>query len=301
MARHIIDACRSAGTGQIAVVVGYEAEAVKAALSDDVTYALQAEQLGTGNAAAIGLDSLPNLTRSVLVLAGDTPLVTSETLGRLIDTHTNEANAATLLTAVLPDAGNYGRIVRGPDGSVKRIVEAKDATPEIKAIREFNPSFYVFDAEALREKLRLLKPENVQGELYLTDVIELMAESGQKVGAVVAPEYEEVLGINTRVELADAARLMSARIARDHMLSGVTFADPATAYVDVDVEIGQDTVIMPCTIIKRGCRIGSGCEIGPYARLTRVQTGNNVKVQFTAVEDMYLEDSTTVSGCSYVL
>ncbi len=297
MARHIIDACRTSGAKEIAVVVGHEADAVKTALGNDVCYALQSEQLGTGHAAAVGLEVLSDAAKTVMVLAGDAPLITPETLRSLVDTHKSENNVATMLTAILPDAANYGRIVRGSDDCVARIVEAKDATPDELSIREINPSLYVFDACALEEKLKLLKPDNAQGEYYLTDVIGLMVGDGSRIGAVAVQRPEEVIGINNRVELAEASRLMRDRILNSLMLSGVTFTDPASAYIDVDVEIGQDTTILPCTVIKRGCKVGSGCKIGPFVRISNSRLGNEVSVQATVIEGQSIADKTVLNGC----
>jgi len=285
MTRHVIDACRAAGASDVVVVVGHQAEAVRESLGPDVTYALQAEQLGTGHAARIGLDAVPEATDPVVVLPGDAPLVTPETLRRLVDVHLAEANAVTLLTTVLPgDAGHYGRVLRDSDGSVRAVIESKDAPPDVLAIREINTSIYAFDACVLREKLELIKPENAQAEYYLTDAVALIAKQGLRTGAVVAPQPEEVLGINTRIELAAAIQSMRARILDDLMLSGVTIIDPATTYVDVDVEVGRDTVIMPCTVIERGCRIGSGCKIGPFVRLSGavVEDGTTVESPTTS-------------------
>lgn len=297
MARHIIDACRASGANEVAVVVGHEADAVKTALGDDVTYALQSEQLGTGHAASVGLDVLSDTAKTVLVLAGDAPLITPDTLRSLVDTHNSENNVATLLAAILPDAANYGRIVRGADGSVKRIVEAKDASPEELAIREINPSLYVFNADALMAKLKLLKPDNAQGEYYLTDVIGLMVNEGSRVGAVAVQNPDEVIGINNRAELAVAMQLMRSRILNELMSSGVTIIDPANTYIDVDVEIGQDTTILPCTIIERGCKIGSDCRIGPFVWITNSRLGNEVSVQGAVIEGQSITDKTVLNGC----
>ena len=288
MTRHIIDACRAAGVQDIVVVAGHEAEMVKQSLGDDVAYALQAEQLGTGHAARIGLEALPDHNGLLLILPGDAPLITDNALRSLIETHEREGNSATLLTAMLTDAGSYGRVVRGQDDSVERIVEAKDADAGVLAIHEINASIYAFDSKALREKLNLVKPNNAQSEYYLTDVIAYLVAANLRVGAVVSSMPDEVLGINTRVELAEAAELMRRRILCKLMLSGVTLTDPLTTYIDCDVEIGQDSVVMPCTIIERGCRIGKNCKVGPFVRVTNSTIGDNVTVQFANVADKQL-------------
>ena len=269
--RHVIDACLAAGVRDAVVVVGHQAEAVKTALGDDVAYAYQTDQLGTGHACRQALPHIPDQATDILVLPGDTPLITAEALAALMKSHEAEQNAATLLTAVMDNASHYGRVVRDcATGAVMRVVEAKDADADTLAIREINTSIYCFDKGLLAEKLALIRSDNAQGELYLTDVIELLNKSGHRVGAVAADDPADTLGINNRAELADAAAIMRARINRAHMLAGVTIVDPNTAYIDCDVEIGADAVIHPCTIIERGSRIGPGIEVGPFVRLSGV-------------------------------
>jgi bifunctional UDP-N-acetylglucosamine pyrophosphorylase/glucosamine-1-phosphate N-acetyltransferase len=267
MTRHIVDACLSAGIEQIIVVVGHEAEKVRAALGEDISYAYQTEQLGTGHAAMQAVPSISSDISDVVVLPGDAPLINPEAISRLIETHSSEGNAATLLTGMLDDAGHYGRVVRNSEGAVTRIVEAKDADEATLAIGEFNTAIYCFNTRLLAEKLAMLKTDNVQGEYYLTDVIELLSSSGEQVGAVIADNVADTLGINNRIEFAKAAATMRMRILDKLMLSGVTIVDPATTYIDCDVEIGQDATVHPCTVIERGSRIGKGCEVGPFARV----------------------------------
>lgn len=274
MARHIIDSCRDLGVENIVCVVGYEADEVRNALGEDVAYAFQAEQLGTGHAM---MQAMPHVNSSnIIVLPADTPLITPQAIKTLIETHIAESNAATLLTAALHNPSHYGRVVRNEDGSVLRICEAKDADEATLAIKEINTSIYCFNADLLAENLKQLKTDNVQGEYYLTDVIELLNKAGRRVGAVVAEDSSDTLGINNRIELAEAAAVMRRRILDQLMLSGVTIIDPQTTYIDCDVEIGQDTIIHPCTIIESGSRIGSNCEIGPFARLSGVTIADNI-------------------------
>lgn len=270
--RHVVDACLGAGVGSAVVVVGFEAEKVKAALGEDVSYAYQTEQLGTGHACQQALPRMSDDVTDILVLPGDTPLITPEAIRRLVQAHISEANAATLLTAVLEDGSQYGRVVRDADaGTVLRIVEARDADPETLAIREINTSIYCFDKALLTEKLALIRSDNAQGELYLTDVVGLLNESGKRVGAVVADDPADTLGINNRAEMAEVASVMRQRINRKLMLAGVTIVDPLTTYIDCDVEIGPDTTIHPCTVIERGSRIGADQVVGPFVRLSGVK------------------------------
>jgi len=277
--RHIIDACREAEVSDIIVVVGYEAEMVKSALGDDVNYALQAQQLGTGHACMQAMPLIGPEVSRVLVLPGDCPLLTASTITELLSVHTEGGFSAALLTAILDDAGNYGRIVRDSSGNVSGIVEAKDATVEQLAICEMNPAVYCFARVDLEENLGRISAKNAQGEYYLTDVIGLLVDSGRSVGAVAVEDPLEALGINNRVELAEAASIMRSRILRDLMLSGVTIVDPATTHIDAGVCIGPDTTIHPFTIIERGSVIGSGCEIGPYAHLRGVTVADGGKAE----------------------
>lgn len=275
MTGHVIDACVDAGIENVVVIVGHEAEKVRATLGEGVSYAYQTEQLGTGHACMQAMPHIPNDATTVVVLPGDTPLITADAIEKLIEAHKAECNAATLLTAELEDAASYGRVVRDATGAVLRVCEAKDADEATLAIREINTSIYCFDRQLLAEKLTLLRTDNAQGEYYLTDVIGLLNEAGKRVGAVVAGNSADTLGINNRVELAEAGSIMRQRILRKHMLAGVTIVDPATTYVDCDVEIGQDTIVHPCTVIERGSRIGAGQEIGPFARLRGVMMADN--------------------------
>jgi bifunctional UDP-N-acetylglucosamine pyrophosphorylase / glucosamine-1-phosphate N-acetyltransferase len=284
--RHVIDSCRKAGIERVIVIVGYESEQVKQGLGDDVSYVIQSPQLGTGHAMMQAAPLLTDASAPVVVLPGDAPLLTPQTLASLLTAHAESGAAATLLSARMDNPAAYGRVVRLPNGGVSKIVEAKDATPEQIEIDEINTSMYVFQAGLLVESLKSLKAENAQNEYYLTDVVEMLSYSGKPVDAMIVDDVAEAMGINTRVELAMAASAMRERINRDMMLSGVTIVDPNTTYIDVDVEIGQDTTIQPCTIIERGCRIGQGCCIGPFVRLSGAAIGDNVTVDLATMSQL---------------
>lgn len=266
----VIDACREAGIGQVIVVVGHQAGLVTDRLGGDVLYARQEQQLGTGHAVRQAVPLVPDDSDIVLVLPGDAPLITAGTLRKLVSEHVSNGAAATLLTTVLDDPGSYGRVVRAADGSVEAIVEAKDADEQTLALREVNSSIYCFDRGLLERNLERLSNDNAQGEYYLTDVIGLMKRDGCRVAAVRADDPAEILGINNRRELAEAAAIVRGRILDRLMINGVSVIDPATTYVDWDVEIGPDTVIYPCTIIESGTRIGARCRVGPFAYLRGV-------------------------------
>ena len=293
MTRYIVDACRDAGVADCVVVVGHEADLVRQGLGDDVRYATQEEQLGTGHACKQALDVLTDADGDVLVLPGDTPLVGADILKQLIAQHTSENADATVLTAVLDDAGHYGRVVR-EGGSVKGIVEAKDATPEQRAIGEINTAIYCFKLPALRKYLQRITPANAQGEYYLTDVIALMAADGLKVGAVVSEDSDIVLGINHRADLAYLTTIIRSRINGRLMLDGVTMIDPSSTYVDYDVRIGADTTLYPHTVIEKGGVIGGDCVIGPGARLVNTQVGDGVTILSSNVVDSVIGDGTKV-------
>jgi bifunctional UDP-N-acetylglucosamine pyrophosphorylase/glucosamine-1-phosphate N-acetyltransferase len=285
LARHIVEACRGAGVSRIVVIVGHEADAVRAGLGDDVEYAVQEQQRGSGDAARAAEPLLGNFNGTVLVLAGDVPLLRAQTLSRLLDHHHAAGAKATLLTAVLEDPTGYGRIVRQEDGSVARIVEHKDATPEERAIKEWNPSIYCFDGPGLWERLARVRPNNAQGEYYLTDVIGLLSGEGARVEAISTDDPSEVLGVNNRVELAEVGRILRRRILTDLMLAGVTITDPDNTYVDAGVSVGQDTVLHPQTFLHAGTEIGEGCVIGPFTRILNSRVGNETTILASQVTD----------------
>ena len=300
MTAHVVRACRSAGIGRIVVVVGHEADAVKAGLGGEVEYALQTTQRGTGDAVNSAKDLLGDWSGTIVVLVGDMPLLPVESLQTLLAQHRESRAAATLLTALSEDATGYGRIVRDPNGAFVRIVEQKDASPQERDIREWNPSIYAFSGPELWEALQQVTPNNAQGEYYLTDTVGILAAQGRPVVAVPAADARLVVGINNRVELANVAALMRRRLLTDAMLSGVSITDPASAYIEVDVEIGQDTVIEPNTYLLRGTKIGEECVIGPSTRIENSTIGNKVRVVMSQVTESVLEDGVKVGPFAHL-
>jgi bifunctional UDP-N-acetylglucosamine pyrophosphorylase/glucosamine-1-phosphate N-acetyltransferase len=294
MTAHVIRACQQAGVERIVVVVGHEAEAVKAGLGNGVEYALQAQQRGTGDAVRAAQPLLGDWPGAILVLAGDVPLLPGATLARLLAHHQETGADATLLTATMDDPTGYGRVVRGTANRVVRIVEHKDANEAERQIKEWNPSLYAFDSAALWSSLADVQPANTQGEYYLTDTIGLLAGRGARIEAVASPDARDVLGVNTRVELANCAAILQQRLLTTLMLSGVTITDPANTYVDIDVEIGQDTVIEPNTYLLRGAKIGEDCVLGPLTRIENSVLGNGVRVLASQVVDSVLEEGAKV-------
>ncbi len=292
---YVLDACLQAGCSRLIVVVGHEAERVQEMFHGQCEFVLQEQQLGTGHAVMVTQPALQNYQGDLLVLPGDTPLIDGHTLQTLVEHHQRTNAVATLLSAVLPhDAGMYGRVLRDSFGNVLGIVEAKDASPEQLAVREINTSIYCFKAPALFDALQRLRPDNAQGEYYLTDVIGLFTQEGRKVEAVVADDWQVTLGVNTRVELADVASRLRWRIMERLMLSGVTIVDPASTYIDADVQVGQDTTIYPNTYLLGSTVIGEECQIGPMARIENSQLGDRVTVLASQVVESTLDDDVRV-------
>jgi len=264
LGRRMVDWVLEAGreTGATPLVVVASPSGAGEFAGAGVTVVVQDPPLGTGDAVRTARAALESHHGDVLVLSGDTPLLTSKLLHELVVTHRREGAAATILSAEPPDPRMYGRIVRGAGGAVLRVAEGTDATPEELAIREINSSIYVFRSEALWPALAQLQPKNVQGELYLTDVIEILVGEGQKVAAHIAADSRETDGVNTRVELADAAAVLRDRINEAHMLAGVTIVDPRTTWIEPTVAIEADATIQPFVILRGDTRVAAGAEIG---------------------------------------
>jgi bifunctional UDP-N-acetylglucosamine pyrophosphorylase/glucosamine-1-phosphate N-acetyltransferase len=272
----IIEAGRSAGADPIVVVASPATRDEFAA--SPVEVAVQQTPLGTGDAVRCARPALEGRDGDVLVLSGDTPVLTAGLLEQLVATHRREGAAATVLTAEPPDPRLYGRIVRGPDGSVLRIVEGTDANEEERQIREINSSIYVFRSEVLWAALERIEPHNVQGELYLTDAIAIIVGDGGKVAAHVADDSREADGVNTRSELARAAAVLRDRINEEHMLAGVTIVDPPTTWIEPTVEIEPDVTIQPFSMLRGATRVSAGAEIGANTVAIDAHIGSNATI-----------------------
>ncbi|HWP42070.1 MAG TPA: bifunctional UDP-N-acetylglucosamine diphosphorylase/glucosamine-1-phosphate N-acetyltransferase GlmU, partial [Blastocatellia bacterium] len=261
----------------------------------ELRFALQAEQRGTGHAVMAAREQLSDRRGSIIVLAADGPLIRPETLKRLAETHAADRNDATILTVMMDDPSSYGRIIRDAEGRFLCCVEQKDASPEELSVREVNVSLYCFDIAALVGALDHLNTDNRQGEYYLTDVPRILLDQGRRVGVFLHDDAEEMQSMNTRIELAELDRKLRERKLRELMLSGVTIIDPATTYIDQDVEIGQDTVIHPQVIIEGMSRIGADCVVQSWTRLRNVRIGDGVTVRNSSViEDSIIHNSATV-------
>jgi len=304
MAAGVLDACRQVGVAKIYAVVGFGAEQVRQYFGDssDIVWVQQGEQLGTAHAILRCKEHLRNFEGETLVLCGDGPLVQAQTLQRLIIKHQMEKSAATLATAILDDPTGYGRIIRDVYGNIQGIVEDSDCTREQLAIREVNPSYYLFNNQILFEAVEQIKPDNVKHEYYLTDALSLMITTGHKVVAITAVQPEEAMGVNSRPELARVSKIMQHKIQQELMNSGVTIVDPDNTWIDARAQIGQDTVIEPFTYIQGEVKIGRGCRIGPFAYLRQgtVLENDVVLGVYTEVKNSRLADGVRARHHSFI-
>ena len=300
--KRAVENAQKAGVKDIVAVVGYKKEEVMKVLGDDIKYVFQDEMLGTGHAVMQAKEYLKGKKGKVLVLNGDVPLIRPETLNKLIEKSIENKEYATLLTAIYDDPTGYGRIVRDEGGNIEGIVEEKDTTPEQKKIKEINAGIYCFDIEALLKALEKVTPNNKQGEYYITDVIQIMNDSGLKTGAVLVEDNTEILGINDRIQLGILTKVLQMRINTELMKNGVTIEDTNTTYIYDDVEIGMDTVIHPNTTIKSGVTIGEDCEIGPNSYIREgCKLANHVKIgSFVEIKKAIIGEGTKVPHLSYM-
>ncbi|MFF8906708.1 bifunctional UDP-N-acetylglucosamine diphosphorylase/glucosamine-1-phosphate N-acetyltransferase GlmU [Streptomyces olivaceoviridis] len=302
---HVLAAARELDPQDLVVVVGHAREQVGAHLAeiDPATRtAVQAEQNGTGHAVRMGLEELGgSVGGTVVVVCGDTPLLTADTLRRLTGTHEADGNAVTVLTAEVPDATGYGRIVRdGATGAVTAIVEHKDASEVQREIREINSGVFAFDGQLLADALKKVRTDNSQGEEYLTDVLGILREAGHRVGASVAADHREIAGINNRVQLAEARRILNDRLLERAMLEGVTIVDPATTWVDVTVTFERDAVVHPGTQLTGSTRLGEGAEVGPNSRLKDTVVGAGARVDNTVSDGAVVGPRASVGPYAYL-
>jgi bifunctional UDP-N-acetylglucosamine pyrophosphorylase/glucosamine-1-phosphate N-acetyltransferase len=300
MISHVLDAVGEAGAEKVVAVVGYRGEEVATVLGAGVELAVQAEQLGTAHALRQAEPVLAGFSGLLLVVCGDTPLITGATLQSLAQEHRRAGNAITVCTALIDNPSGYGRIIRGGDGRVLKIVEERDATPDERLAREINTGVYCFDSRGLFQALSRLKPDNSQGEYYLTDIIDLYGQEGRPVGAWIAPEVSEMQGINDRKQLAAAEAALRQRIRDRLMYSGVTILDPATTFIDATVKVGQDTVICPFTVIEGATEIDRDCLIGPSSRLVNARLGSGVVVQHSIVLDSEIGPDCLIGPFAYI-
>ena len=304
MLAYVLDACREVGVTKIYVVVGFSAGQVKERFdgAGNIEWVVQEEQLGTAHAVLCCKEYLEDFEGQTLVLCGDGPLIRSATLKTLIEKHEAEQSAATLATAMLEDPTGYGRIVRDAYGNMQGIVEHSDCSKEQLAIKEVNPSYYLFNNKVLLEALEKVNPDNVKKEYYLTDAMAGLIRTGHKVVAVTAVEAEEAMGVNSRRQLSEASKIMQRRIQQELMENGVTIVDPDNTWIDARAKIGQDTVIEPFTYIHGEVEIGIGCRIGPFAYLRggTVLKNDVVVGVYTEIKEAILNDGVRARHHSYI-
>ncbi|WP_078955197.1 bifunctional UDP-N-acetylglucosamine diphosphorylase/glucosamine-1-phosphate N-acetyltransferase GlmU [Streptomyces griseus] len=302
---HVVSAARELEPEHLVVVVGHARERVRGHLEEvypGTRTAVQEEQNGTGHAVRMALEELGAAPEgTVVVVCGDTPLLSGATLKALAETHSADGNAVTVLTAEVPDATGYGRIVRNPgSGAVTAIVEHKDASPGQLEIREINSGVFAFDGALLAQAIKQLRTDNSQGEEYLTDVLSILREAGHRVGASVAADHREILGINNRVQLAEARALMNRRLLEAAMTAGVTVVDPASTLVDVTVTFEQDAVIHPGTQLLGATHVAEDAEVGPNTRLTDTVVGRGARVDNTVAVSAEIGEGASVGPYAYL-
>ncbi|MDI3421981.1 bifunctional UDP-N-acetylglucosamine diphosphorylase/glucosamine-1-phosphate N-acetyltransferase GlmU [Streptomyces luteolus] len=303
---HVVSAAQELEPERLVVVVGHAREQVVAHLTATdaaIRTAVQEEQNGTGHAVRMGLEELAAeraVDGTVIVVCGDTPLLTGETLRALAATHAADGNAVTVLTAEVPDATGYGRIVRDAAGAVTAIVEHKDADAGMRAIREINSGVFAFDGALLADALGKVRTDNSQGEEYLTDVLGILRAAGRRVGASVAGDHREIAGINNRVQLAEARRTLNERLLERAMLAGVTVVDPVSTLVDVTVSFEPDAVVHPGTQLLGVTHVAADAEVGPNSRLTDTSVGVGARVDNTVADGAEIGAGALVGPYAYL-
>jgi bifunctional UDP-N-acetylglucosamine pyrophosphorylase / glucosamine-1-phosphate N-acetyltransferase len=300
MVQHVVDQVNNLSCENIVTIVGYGAEEVEKQLHGQVQFAMQHEQLGTAHAVEQSAPYLENKEGTTIVVCGDTPLITAETMEQLINHHETTNAKVTILTAEAENPHGYGRIVRDASGNVAKIVEQKDASDEEQKITEINTGTYCFDNKELFATIKKVDNDNAQGEYYLPDVIEILKASGEIVSAYQTSDFDETLGVNDRVALAKAEVLMKKRINERHMRNGVSFIDPENTYIADEVVIGQDTIIYPGTIIRGNTTIGSDCVIGPNTEIVDCAIGNANEIKQSVITQSEIGNDVNIGPFSHI-
>ncbi len=300
MVSYVLQAVKGSGSKRVIMVVGHRGELVAQTFGEQAEIVFQEPQLGTAHALLQTKEALAGFGGHLLVLPGDTPLVTGDTLRDFLQAHQESGACATVLTAVLENPAGYGRVVRDGTGRVVKIVEQKDAAPAELTIKEINTGIYCFSAPGLFDYLSRIKAENAQKEYYLTDLIEIYIRNDRPVAAHRAAQPEEIMGINDRRQLAEAEKILRRRKTDEVMLSGVTIIDPGSTFLDPEVVIGRDSVIYPFTVIEGSSVIGRNCLIGPGAHLKNVRLGENVYVVNSVVIESIIEDNCSIGPFAYI-
>lgn len=300
MVGHVVNAAIDADASEVITITGHGAEVVRDYLGEKSQYVFQEEQLGTAHAVMQAKDLLEGKEGTTLVLSGDTPLLRAETLQQLMAFHEEEEAKATILTALADDPFGYGRVIRTEDGLVSKVVEEKDASEDEKKVREINTGTYCFDNQALFQALEKVDNDNAQGEYYLPDVLEILKNDHEKVGAFQLDNMDEALGVNNRVALAEASRIMRERINEQHMTNGVSIIDPNSTYIEIDVEIARDTVVEPNTYIKGRTTIGEDAFIGLGSVISDSQLADGVEIKQSVIEESIIGKNSDVGPNSHL-
>ncbi|MEC1291216.1 bifunctional UDP-N-acetylglucosamine diphosphorylase/glucosamine-1-phosphate N-acetyltransferase GlmU [Bacillus mojavensis] len=300
MVEHVVDEALKLSLTKLVTIVGHGAEEVKKQLGDKSEYALQAEQLGTAHAVKQAQPFLADEKGVTIVICGDTPLLTAETMEAMLKEHTQKEAKATILTAVAEDPTGYGRIIRGESGAVQKVVEHKDASEEERLVTEINTGTYCFDNEALFRAIDLVSNDNVQGEYYLPDVIEILKNEGETVAAYQTGNFQETLGVNDRVALSQAELFMKERINKRHMQNGVTLIDPMNTYISPEAVIGSDTVIYPGTVIKGEVQIGEDTIIGPHTEIMNSSIGSRTVIKQSVVNNSKVGNDVNIGPFAHI-
>ncbi|QOJ81929.1 MULTISPECIES: bifunctional UDP-N-acetylglucosamine diphosphorylase/glucosamine-1-phosphate N-acetyltransferase GlmU [Bacillus] len=300
MVEHVVDEALKLSLSKLVTIVGHGAEEVKKQLGDKSEYALQAEQLGTAHAVKQAQPFLADEKGVTIVICGDTPLLTAETMEQMLKEHTQREAKATILTAVAEDPTGYGRIIRSENGAVQKIVEHKDASEEERLVTEINTGTYCFDNEALFRAIDQVSNDNAQGEYYLPDVIEILKNEGETVAAYQTGNFQETLGVNDRVALSQAEQFMKERINKRHMQNGVTLIDPMNTYISPDAVIGSDTVIYPGTVIKGEVQIGEDTIIGPHTEIMNSAIGSRTVIKQSIVNHSKVGNDVNIGPFAHI-
>lgn len=306
LVRWVVDAAHDAGMSEVISVLGHMSDKVSPLVEGDTTIVMQTQQLGTGDAVNAARDAMTGNDGAIapgtlVVLSGDCPLITPETIRALVAKREQTNAAVVVLTMHMDDPFGYGRIVReGAGDAVARIVEQKDASPEEAAITECNAGFYAFDAPALFDALSRVSNDNAQGEYYLTDVLEICRNDGREVLALMTQDAEEAMGVNSRIQLAQATRAMQRRINERHMAAGVTMWDPTTVWIGPDVTLENDVELLPNVMLLGATSVGRDSVIGPNTRLTDTVVGRGCRVDETVAEGAQIDDQATSGPRAYL-
>lgn len=302
MLSYVLDRACEIGAKKTIVVVGHQADKVRESFSGSgVTFVEQKEQLGTGHAVMQAEKALSRFRGDIIILSGDVPLITSETLKGLMEAHKKSRATLTVLTAEPEDPYGYGRIIKDSNGKIKKIVEEKDAIAKEKAVKEINTGIYCVDSEFLLKALKRIEPKNVQKEYYLTDIVGIAVNEKKRVATYRASDFKEVMGINSRIELAEAECITKIKTLENLMANGVTIIDPSSTYISQSVNIGPDTVIYPGAMISGNTTIGKGCSIGPGSIISNTRIGNGVKVKaYCVMEESEIKDDAVIGPLAHL-